>query len=866
MLAFWRNSVSEAVSSGPYPERSDPSGSYEWLFVTPRESKGWILDAICREVGSRQPGPWQVVYNPSRLPDADKYFFSHYWNYLYHLKKNPHIKRRNTLVWYTHPREIPFSIQEQVEGYNLSTCVVFSCSEYRDLWISRGVREDRTAVVLGGADSLLFRGHARGKGHVGLSSSFYERKSPDTVLDLVRAMPERRFTLVGRQWDQYRRFAELKALRNFRYVEAKYKDYPRHYAKFDVFLSLAMLEGGPIPLLEAMMENAVPVASRTGFSPDIITHGDNGYLFPVGSEASVIAPLIEAAFANTRDIRASVAAFSWDDYAREILRLGAGGKPTRPLVRTPASETPPTSGSKPDDGQGIDVVNRPPAKSVDLRLEERFAVLGALLAAPPSGKPLRVVIVEAFSEQDVLEDMGVEEWLAGDAEPFVILTSRGEGLASRLAQAIRRSGQDGLIRLLEEPLNEILATLAGETNVVVIRPRPASILKGFEEGTSRPAVAMDVVALDAQVDVFVTEAADATETVGAPGVKQDSAALAITSPAGRAVVVLTGTKTETRTLVRLPPLRNSAKTLVPMPSSLILREATEIRVASIPASGENSKPSKIEISPSDFSPQMLNVFINRGGGGNAVVEAFAASVGAPVSYAEDEIGPRSGVPVVWGVLRGSDRVIEYARRNGQHFFYIDHAYFNRGHSQNYRISCNAYEAGAVRDCPSDRIAALGVRPQPWRKSGSTILVCPPTQFFMDAHGCPDWLGDTLSALRNATDRPIEIRSKPRAGEPVEPLDNAFGRAWAIVTHSSNIAVEAVTAGVPAFVAPTSAAMHVAETDLARIETPRRPDREAWLAHLGYSQFSFPEIREGVAWRLLMENEHRPLVPREVLKF
>ena len=70
--------------------------------------------------------------------------------------------------------------------------------------------------------------------------------------------------LVGRNWNQYALFEEMKALPNFTYEMAAYRDYPAIYANFDVYLSISSLEGGPIPLVEAMMSNAVPVTSRTG--------------------------------------------------------------------------------------------------------------------------------------------------------------------------------------------------------------------------------------------------------------------------------------------------------------------------------------------------------------------------------------------------------------------------------------------------------------------------------------------------------------------------------------------------------------------------------------------------------------------------
>jgi len=49
------------------------------------------------------------------------------------------------------------------------------------------------------------------------------------------------------------------------------------------------------------------------------------------------------------------------------------------------------------------------------------------------------------------------------------------------------------------------------------------------------------------------------------------------------------------------------------------------------------------------------------------------------------------------------------------------------------------------------------------------------------------------------------------------------------------------------------------TDLSSIETPVYPDRDKWLAHLAYCQFSFEEMRSGAAWRMLLEWEDRPFV-------
>jgi hypothetical protein len=255
---------------------------------------------------------------------------------------------------------------------------------------------------------------------------------------------------------------------------------------------------------------------------------------------------------------------------------------------------------------------------------------------------------------------------------------------------------------------------------------------------------------------------------------------------------------------------------------------------------------------------MISCFLNRGGGGNPVVRAFANAIGARLAYAEDEPPVLQDISVVWGVLRDSDRILAQAKAQSLYWFYIDHAYFDRGHRRSYRITRNRYEAGAIRRCPSDRIAELGIDTRPWRKGGREIIVCPPTDYFMQAHGSSDWLETTLATLKSVTDRPVIVREKPKEGETAVPLPTALETAHALVTHSSNVAIEAVCLGTPVFVALTSAAAPVGLTDLSKIEEPVYPDRDEWLSHLAYNQYSFEEIADGRAWKMLLELEEREL--------
>lgn len=110
----------------------------------------------------------------------------------------------------------------------------------------------------------------------------------------------------------------MERLPNFTYLELPYEQYPDFYQQVDVFVSPARLEGGPIPLLEAMMSNAVPVASRTGFAPDIIRHGENGFLFDVDASAAEICSRIEDAYALQAPVRETVKHLTWQRFTNQL--------------------------------------------------------------------------------------------------------------------------------------------------------------------------------------------------------------------------------------------------------------------------------------------------------------------------------------------------------------------------------------------------------------------------------------------------------------------------------------------------------------------------------------------------------------------
>lgn len=202
--------------------------------------------------------------------------------------------------------------------------------------------------------------------------------------------------------------------------------------------------------------------------------------------------------------------------------------------------------------------------------------------------------------------------------------------------------------------------------------------------------------------------------------------------------------------------------------------------------------------------------------------------------------------VVWGQEWLTLEIVPPAYRSGRPFWTIDNGYWQpaRGTARGYYRFC--YRSMSPALLPKTRdLRQPTVTLKPWRKDGRHVLLAMPGVHFGTALGIdvPTWCETIHDRVHARTDRPI--RARPRDSR--KPLVADLAGAWALVTHSSNVAVDAVIAGIPVFVEPTSAAAPVARTDL-EIEEPAMPGRNRWLYSLASQHFTVPEMRSGEASR------------------
>jgi hypothetical protein len=207
----------------------------------------------------------------------------------------------------------------------------------------------------------------------------------------------------------------------------------------------------------------------------------------------------------------------------------------------------------------------------------------------------------------------------------------------------------------------------------------------------------------------------------------------------------------------------------------------------------------------------------------------------------------------YGVRPAWKHLWEQAKKEKRNVYYCDNAYWDRAREIYFRITRNALQADGCQAVWNDdgaaRFKALGITIRDWQTNGSHIVVCPQTEEFTKvvAGYEGDWLADATTEIRKHTDRPLRIRRK---GES-RPISHDLAGAWALLTHMSCAAVEALCAGVPVFATGRCAAQWMGSSDLSMIETPYYPERrQEWAEVLAANQWTLAEMRDATAWRAL----------------
>jgi len=257
----------------------------------------------------------------------------------------------------------------------------------------------------------------------------------------------------------------------------------------------------------------------------------------------------------------------------------------------------------------------------------------------------------------------------------------------------------------------------------------------------------------------------------------------------------------------------------------------------------------------------------------ARVAGYKVSLKSEGNYSQ----PRGDIAAFYGYQKNMPRIMADYIDRGKKVVFVDLGYWHRrqgGRWKGYhKISVNARHSNAylMDSKHSDRrFKRFGIPILPWKPAGDAIIVAGMSAKSAESYNLKpqQWERWAIRELRKHTKRTIIYRPKPSWSEasPIEgsefqrtgqPVGQALLDCHAVVTHHSNVAVDALLAGVPSF-CWGGVAESMSLQDLSLIEKPYRPkDRAQWASNIAYCQWNVMEIQTGLMWQYLKAEELIP---------
>jgi glycosyltransferase involved in cell wall biosynthesis len=265
-----------------------------------------------------------------------------------------------------HPRPILIStIHHIVEEAQVITAlqadrILTVCERYRMQLQKMGVISSRLFLMHNGVDTQKFQiddsinkthfGFPAGTpviGFAGKASSDHDgRKGIDRMLNLLRAIDEHTereigFLTVGPGWE-----ARIKN-NEFKRIQTKHLGFvppavlPEFFNAIDIYICTARVEGGPVPVLEAMACGTTVASSDVGMIPELINDGHNGIVINLDTEVPQVAQRMVDLLSDL-DLLSKIGhlgrqtvvdRFQWSQVTQDLRALYTVDEPLRPLVR-----------------------------------------------------------------------------------------------------------------------------------------------------------------------------------------------------------------------------------------------------------------------------------------------------------------------------------------------------------------------------------------------------------------------------------------------------------------------------------------------------------------------------------------------------
>lgn len=234
--------------------------------------------------------------------------------------------------------------------------------------------------------------------------------------------------------------------------------------------------------------------------------------------------------------------------------------------------------------------------------------------------------------------------------------------------------------------------------------------------------------------------------------------------------------------------------------------------------------------------------------------------------------PEADIAVFYGLEGNLRTIFQHYQREGHRAVYVDLGYWGRREggrwSGYHKVVVNSRHPTAYFQkrnyCPT-RFHRFGIKPKEWQGKGRHILLAGmgAKGSWAEGFGQEDWERAQIQKIKAVTDIPIIYRPKPswKDAQPIlgsiysprtEPLEAVLNRCHAVVSHHSNVSVDGILEGIPAYTWD-GVARCMSGQDLSTINEPYKPDgREQWAANLAWCQWSIAEMQRGLPWKHLKD--------------
>lgn len=230
---------------------------------------------------------------------------------------------------------------------------------------------------------------------------------------------------------------------------------------------------------------------------------------------------------------------------------------------------------------------------------------------------------------------------------------------------------------------------------------------------------------------------------------------------------------------------------------------------------------------------------------------------------DDEVLANTTVPMaISGISKSLAKT--QAQKNNLDWWYVDTGYLGNQKKDKvwFRITKNSHQnVYPIQQRDDQRLKQLRVDRTQYQR-GRKILLVPPDPKVCSCYQLPapdQWIQETTALIKQYTDRPVEIRCRPPSRQVREYTDTFAGALQhdisAVVLWTSNCGTESVQHGIPIVSLGPSSVIQLSQPieKIDNLENLDQDQVEKLLRWLSYNQFTIPEMRKGIAWRILQEN-------------